>query len=127
MRRWPYFLPAFFEYALIFYLSSRSRFPVEAPFVGFDKIVHCLEFAGLGFLLAIGFLRSRRCRRFAAVLPIWAGGSFLGLLDEFHQLYVPARHFDFWDAATDFAGVAFGVLLYCRVRNMGQARRETRS
>jgi VanZ family protein len=109
MKRWVYFLPALCAYGLIFFLSSRSRFPVEAPFVGFDKLVHALEFAGLGFCLAFGFLRNRRCPGFPAVLFIWVGGSFLGLLDEIHQLYVPARHFDLWDAAADIIGVAFGL------------------
>jgi len=127
MKRWAYFLPALGEYGLIFFLSSRPRFPVEAPFAGFDKIVHGLEFAALGFLLAFGFLRNRRCPGFPAVFLLWTGGSFLGLLDEIHQIYVPNRHFDLWDAAADVIGAAFGIGLYWWVGKKRQARRAPRT
>jgi VanZ family protein len=114
------FAPAALVYAVISFLSSRSSFPVEAPFSFFDKLVHFAEFAVLGFFLAFGSFsgrkpadRERRLRDFAV---LWAIGAGLGLLDEFHQMFVPGRNPDLADAAADALGVALGIGLFLVLR-----------
>ena len=39
-------------YGFIYFLSSRSSFPIEAPFQGFDKIAHIGIFGVFGLLLS---------------------------------------------------------------------------
>jgi hypothetical protein len=112
MKKAASFLPAVGYYGLIFYLSSRSSFPVWAPFSGFDKLVHGAEFAGLGLLLTLGFAKIvRRPARWIVFYSL-ATGILLGLSDEFHQAFVPLRTPDLGDAAADAAGVALGVCLF---------------
>ncbi|MBD3414162.1 MAG: hypothetical protein GF421_07015 [Candidatus Aminicenantes bacterium] len=109
-KKWLYFLPAFLYYALIFFLSSRSyQTKVEVPF--FDKFLHLLEFAGLGFLLSLGFyardvsLKSR----FGLVFSI---GLILSGLDELHQFFVPMRYMDGFDLIADMIGVITGFFVF---------------
>ena len=115
------FLPAAVIYALIFILSSRAEFPIEAPFSWFDKLVHCAEFAVLGITLAFGAFQGRTARRHDRLLPeasgLWILGTGLGLLDEVHQMFVPGRRADLADAAADALGVALGIGLYLVLRS----------
>jgi VanZ family protein len=94
---------------MIFYLSSRSRFPFRAPFVFFDKIIHFFEFAVLGALILWGFSFATRTpsrlRAGAAVLLAAAGG----VADEIHQIFVPGRSASVWDVMADVLGAAAGA------------------
>jgi VanZ family protein len=112
MKKSIHFLPPVVYYAVIFYLSSRSHFPVAEPFAGFDKIVHAAEFGGLGFLLARAFEKGFQSRWPMKFLFVFLLGAGLGLLDECHQLFVPGRHADLWDAATDAVGIAAGMVVF---------------
>jgi len=112
MKKAAWFLPALGYYSLLFYLSSRSSFPVREPFSGFDKLVHGAEFAGLGILLTFGFAKiGRRRARWTGAYSLGTG-ILLGLSDELHQAFVPLRTPDLGDAAADAAGVALGVCLF---------------
>lgn len=114
------FLPAAFIYAVIAVLSSRSEFPIEAPFSWFDKLVHFAEFSLLGLALAFGAFPGRaaprRERLFGDVSGLWVFGTGLGLLDEVHQMFVPGRKADLADAASDALGIALGIGLYLVLR-----------
>lgn len=111
-----YWLPVFAYMGFIFYLSSRSSFPVEAPPWAFfaDKIVH----AGLFGFLAFLFLRAWTEGNFASLtLPALIGGaifaSLYGITDEVHQMYVPNRAPDINDWIADTLGaIAVCILLY---------------
>jgi VanZ family protein len=110
------FLPAVAYYGFIFYLSSRSSFPIEAPFSGFDKVAHVGIYGVFGILLARGFAEpgnATRARRLALAFFL---GVLGGVLDEVHQIFVPARNADIWDAVADAIGTAAGVILYARCR-----------
>jgi VanZ family protein len=112
---WRY-LPAVAYYGFIFYLSSRSSFPIEAPFSGFDKVAHVGIFGVFGILLAWGFAEPGNAggaRRLALVFFLGALG---GALDEVHQIFVPGRNADIWDAVADAIGTAAGLILYARCR-----------
>ncbi len=120
VRRIVRFVPAALVYSFIFYLSSRTEFPIEAPFPWFDKIAHFAEFAALGACLAYGAARPGKDpgprRRFRTRLGLWAAGTGLGLLDEVHQIFVPGRNPDPADGLTDALGVAVGLGLYLVLR-----------
>jgi len=110
------FLPPVIYYAVIFYLSSRSYFPVAAPFGGFDKIVHAVEFGGLGFLLARALAKGFKSPRRKTFLVVFLLGAGLGLLDECHQYFVPGRSADLLDAAMDAVGIAAGMVAFLWIR-----------
>jgi hypothetical protein len=94
---------------LTFYLSSRSVVP-GASLVP-DYVLHALEFSALTFLLlralSGGFLT--RHRPWALVTALVFGPAW-GLLDEFHQSFVPGRDASLKDAAVDTAATGAAVL-----------------
>src|SRR5512147_310433 len=95
VRRIARFIPAILVYAVITYLSSRTDFPVEAPFSWFDKVVHFVEFAALGACLGFGASAAATSpaprRALGSALALWLAGTGLGILDEVHQMFVPLR------------------------------------
>jgi VanZ family protein len=119
-RRIADFVPAALVYAVITILSQQSSFPVDEPFPGFDKIFHFAEFAILGFALAFGFFRRKALapggRLFRESAFLWSIGAGLGLLDEFHQVFVPGRNADLADAAADALGIGLGIGLFVVLR-----------
>jgi VanZ family protein len=121
LRRAVRFLPAALVYAIIFFLSQQSEFPVEAPFSSFDKLVHLSEFALLGAALGFGFFSGRPREtggkgKAWGWIGLWAAGVCLGVLDEVHQIFVPGRSPDPADAAADALGIALGIGLFWLLR-----------
>lgn len=56
---------------------------------------------------------------------LWSGyffTSFYGILDEFHQLYVPGRSADFYDIIADIIGAS--IFLGLQLYRTGRASRE---
>ena len=95
--------------ALIFALSSMSSVPALPARIS-DKAAHALLYAGLGFLVARGVsggVARRPSVRVAAVAIGFAAAY--GLSDEVHQLFVPARQFDWQDLLADVCGAALGT------------------
>jgi len=115
MKRLIFFLPSLVYYAAIFILSSRS-YQVNVGILFFDKMIHLIEFAVLGFLLSLGFFileTSFKCK----FIWVFCTGSLLAVLDEFHQFFVPSRTMDVLDMAADIAGIAAGFfvfVLFCK-------------
>jgi VanZ family protein len=114
--------------ALIFFLSSQSRLPDLSP--SFSDALQDI----LGHFLAYGAL---------ALLVVWALEAFgvsrpalwalvvvllYALSDEFHQSFVPGRHPDLFDIATDVAGalVALALLAVVRLRRRSSSPRSSR-
>ncbi|MDH4257711.1 MAG: hypothetical protein OEV50_02790, partial [Candidatus Aminicenantes bacterium] len=80
MRKILFFVPAILYYGLIFFLSSRSlRSQVDILF--FDKVVHLLEFALLGFFLAFGYFLSLKSSIATKSYLTVISGMLLGSLD----------------------------------------------
>ena len=75
------------------------------PGVGsFSKVLHLAEYAMLGFLIyPYVSWRNMPLLLAAAVATVY------GVSDELHQLFVPGRECDFFDALTDCAGSIIGA------------------
>ncbi len=100
--------PAFVYASLIFFLSSLSRFPDEVPsFLGFDKIVHFIEYFILGVFLYRWFSNMDGCpgRKRALTATIFVGIIY-AFTDEWHQSFVPGRDSSLFDVLFDSLGVA---------------------
>lgn len=75
-----------------------------------DWLMHGLEYAGLGALVARIVLRAS-----AGETPVWltalAGCAAFGVLDEFHQSFVPGRDASLHDVVADTAGAALALAI----------------
>lgn len=113
--RWLYFgAPAAAYAALIFFLSSQSKFSEELPsFFGLDKIIHCVEYFIFGALLYRWMASSKplSTRRAALTATILAGVLY-ALTDEWHQSFVPGRDASLWDWLFDSFGVFAASFAY---------------
>lgn len=100
--------------ALIAFFSSQPR--TEGPLSGLlsllhqipggDKIVHSGEFAVLGLLLERGLG--------SALLATLTAAAY-GVVDEWHQSFVPGRDAVASDALADLVGAAIGAFLIARL------------
>ncbi len=105
------------------WFGSSLSIGTQSPLTRFgpDKVGHFVEFGILAFLAANALLTlprfsgAERGRRNAWLLAIFMV-AFWGILDEIHQLWVPARTSDPFDAMADILGGMVGawVLLYLR-------------
>mgnify|MGYP006266422889 CR=1 FL=1 len=111
MKKLLYFLPAALFYLLIFTLSSRSL-AVNIHVYQFDNVAHAIEFGIMALLLSFGFFHVLRASLGIKTLLTFFFGLALGILDEFHQYYVPGRHSDILDALADAVGIAGGIFIY---------------
>lgn len=110
IKKFLFFLPSAFYYALIFFLSSKN-YQVKVDILFFDKIIHLIEFAGLGFLLSLGFFMFNLSFRSKFFL-VATSGIILAILDEIHQFFVPLRSMEAWDLAADVAGIVLGFFVF---------------
>lgn len=109
-----YWLPVYLYAGLIFFYSSLSFPPLLAPkILHADKLLHLVEYAILGYLIAraarnSSSLRlSRQFRIFAVLL-----GLLYGLTDEFHQYFVPGRKVEILDLLADGTGALLGQMFF---------------
>jgi VanZ family protein len=77
-----------------------------------DKLIHCLEYAVLGFFL-FRWLRLEYVSNTLSSISLvtFALGSLIGAIDENYQRLIPGRNPDFWDWVLDSMGVLLSVLL----------------
>ena len=109
-------LPWQFLMLTIFVQSSIGS--LKIPNFGFhlsDKILHFIVFGALGLLMARGFKNAKNrivnenYISFALLTCI-----LYGIIDEFHQYFVPGRYFSWWDWVADILGVISMVWIYKR-------------
>ncbi|MFO0707086.1 MAG: VanZ family protein [Nitrospira sp.] len=108
-----YWGPVIAYAGLIFFLSSRSHPEEDLPSVlGLfsDKVLHAVEYAGLGGLCYRAF-RYGAAGPLAARATLWAvvAASVYGVTDEVHQLFVPFRDSSWQDWLADTVGAAVGA------------------
>jgi VanZ family protein len=107
--------PLLLYMALITWLSSRTGGGLPSYwFMKFDKVLHAMEYFGLGFLI---------CRALGVKRWYWAAAAGLafglgfGMVDEFHQSFVDGRQGnDPGDLLADAIGSTLGALAYKVVR-----------
>ncbi|MGE5603601.1 MAG: VanZ family protein [Nitrososphaerales archaeon] len=107
---------------VIFFLSAQPRLPyvVPMPFEQFQDVIgHFAAYAILAGLLNWSLTGSgaRRPALFALLIVFLYACS-----DEFHQSFVPNRHPDAFDIATDLVGAGFALLMLNLLRSR-RARR----
>jgi VanZ family protein len=111
--------------ALIYYLSDQPGLDIPSVFPLQDKLLHLLAYGVLGFLalgtqqpLASGY-------RVADYWKVTALAGLYGVLDEFHQSFVPGRDADIYDVLADVSGALLGAgVLFFTVRKLGFTRRK---
>jgi VanZ family protein len=105
------YLPPLLIYALIFALSTlpASALPSGIP----DFIPHFIEYGLLSFFIARAFSGRIDMAKVALIIVI---SMILGILDEFHQSFVPGRFCSVADLLVDFAGICAAVFLYSRIK-----------
>ena len=127
-----YWLPVMLYAGLIFFLSSQSHPEQFVPNLFFlklgDKVLHAIEYAGLGFLSYRAFRHAAGTlgRNYAVLLGVGVA-TLYGATDEWHQAFVPFRESDRWDLATDWLGAMVGVLTWAWIEERGLPRRSSRT
>ena len=91
----------------LYWLSDQPGGDRPLPFPGADKIVHLVLYSGLGGLLRLAT---------TSVPMVLSVGFFYGVMDEFHQAFVPGRSADPWDVLADGMGVLLGCFIINRLR-----------
>ncbi len=96
---------------VIFFLSSQPRLPQVVPsfFDSFQDILgHFVAYAVLAVLLlwALTGLGARHAAWLTLLIAL-----LYALSDEFHQSFVPGRHPDPFDVATDLAGAGAALII----------------
>ena len=112
-----YWLPPFLYAALIFFLSSLPGKKYPYTFFSADKLIHVVEYAVLGYLVARAFgydLHERQILfvRSFVICVLYA------ISDELHQWFVPNRVVSFMDLLADITGSVFGIGIYIKQRKV---------
>jgi VanZ family protein len=111
-----YWLPVFAYLGVVQILGAQPDLQVPMLFPNVDKVVHVLEYLGLGVLLA------RACRA-SIKLPVPIGtalfavgvGLCIGAADEFIQSFVPGRMSSVNDLLADATGLLIAQCVYLLV------------
>lgn len=111
------FIPALIWLIIIFILSGYpgKNLP-QAPFNGFDKLVHLIIYAALTFLIAIGFFKQSIAVSkntvfiivFSSVISTFIGGA-MELLQEYVFLN---RYGDWFDFFANSVGSVMGMIVF---------------
>jgi VanZ family protein len=94
---------------VIFYLSSQPGIDTPLLFPGQDKLFHLIAFGLLGFLLMGSMKTTSSGYRTMQVWFVVALVATYGVLDEFHQYFVPGRSVEVYDALADATGALLGA------------------
>ncbi|MEM9192721.1 MAG: VanZ family protein [Myxococcota bacterium] len=121
-------LPAVAYMALIWFVSSIDLGRVSVDFLPLrDKAVHFVEYAVLGFFVAYAVRMQwpdrpgvRRSALAFAITLAW------GILDEFHQAFVPGRSGEVLDIVADGTGAVAGIVAFLIVARLRERRRGPR-
>ncbi len=119
-----HWLPVLVYVALIFMLSAQPRLSPPFTFQNSDKVLHLLEYAVLGVLLARAIRRSWPWRSIvaAAALTLFVGLA-VAAGDEWFQSTVPGRDSTVFDWYADGFGLVLSQLVVLTLgRDPSEAR-----
>lgn len=107
-----FWLPVYLYAGLIFIYSAQSSVAFVPEILYGDKLLHFVEYAILGYLIAraaknSSFSKLRTNFRIFAVCAAFV----YGVSDEFHQYFVPGREVEILDVLANGAGAFFGQTL----------------
>jgi VanZ family protein len=117
-----YWVPVVLYAGTIFYLSSQSHPEEQLPSFLLkevsDKVLHAVEYAGLGGLCYRAFRWGVSGQVVShALLFAIVTVSLYGITDEVHQLFVPFRESDWQDWLADTAGAVIGAVSWRSLRS----------
>ena len=104
---------------VLYYLSAQPGIGKPLLFIHEDKILHFIAFGLLGFL-AMGAIRAKgdTHHNWQVWLIVLLVGLY-GVVDEFHQRFVPGRDASIYDIAADMAGGVMGAwVMYFLVKKV---------
>jgi VanZ family protein len=109
---------------MVYFLSSLSFRNIQSPFPFYDKIFHAVEYAVLAVLLyrALYISLAKHLLRFVGIAVVFLSIVY-GILDEFHQSFVPSRFPDFYDLVANTTGAIIGTIgigLFLSIKNKKQ-------
>ena len=113
-----FWLPVVLYAGLIFWASSQPS--VEAPAVipHLDKLIHLVEYAVLGWLLARALIHASRIPNRGAIKALVICLVVLyGMSDEYHQSFVVGRSSEWLDLLADSVGGTLGGWIYITLNN----------
>ncbi|HGY91640.1 MAG TPA: hypothetical protein ENK43_10765 [Planctomycetes bacterium] len=130
-KAWIWRIAAVTWMGMIFWSSHRTWEGVGGGFPGMGNLFHAPLYGVLAFLWAGGLGAWREVpRRLPLIFRLAVSISVLwGILDEWHQSFVPGRDPDVFDVLTDFQGAILGVLVlgFIKAPREGAARRARQS
>ena len=113
--------------AVIFHFSSESNPLPDLTAHVWDKLLHMIEYTGLGFL-CFRALHGEGLRGWRPAVITVIMVSAYGASDEFHQMFVPMRSSDVNDWLTDTLSGLFGSIAFVAFSTLArQPRRLQRS
>jgi VanZ family protein len=108
-----YWLPVLLYVTVIAVLSSQAHLRPPLEFRYGDKIMHVLEYFGLGVLVARALRASMRIHLpLVASLLALSFGIVVGTGEEYLQSFVPGRVSSPFDLLADTAGLMLAQLVY---------------
>jgi len=106
-----YWLPVLVYVSTIFALSAQSRLSSPLHFQNSDKVMHLLEYGGLGVLLSRAIRASFSSWPWVATSLLTLGvGMAVGAGDEVFQSFVPGRDSTVFDWFADSAGMVLAQI-----------------
>ena len=122
MRLLVYWGPVVGYAGMVFFLSAQSHLEEQLPSFLLeevsDKVLHAVEYAGLGglcyqaFRWGVSGQAASRALLFAIVTA-----SLYGMTDEVHQLFVPFRESSWQDWLADTIGAVIGAMSWRFLRS----------
>lgn len=108
-----YWVPVLLYVAAIVSLSAQPQLRSPLQFDQADKVLHLIEYAGLGWVM-VRALRVSLPRRdpLTAALVALAVGALIAVGDELFQSFVPGRDSSHLDFMADVAGLLLAQLAY---------------
>lgn len=102
--------------AIIFGLSAQPNLRPPFQYQNSDKLMHLLEYGGLGLLLARALWASRphRSPLFVVCATLALGMTVAGLEETF-QSFIPGRDPSVFDWLADSSGLCFSLLIHLMV------------
>ena len=109
--------------AVIYWLSDQPGIDTEPLFRHQDKLFHVVVYSILGVFCMGALARSASGYRVRQLWAVTAVTGLYGILDEFHQSFVPGRFATAGDAVADISGGFLGALLvYLLARRFAAGR-----